>query len=226
MALLILLSILVVSLAGVMLPIMYLGRIWDYRPLQSAPVGLIMALPQFVMGPVVAFMLYRRWLDARAIYIFGLLLLVFGCYLGTHLDGEWIARKFYLCQAVLAVGLPTTIISTIYMTSNNIQAILGPALGGAINTLRCLGALAGTSIINQYMITRQHCHYEWLRDKTGAFAGDGVFSVSDMTQRLNSEAFITATADAYCLLGILAAALIPIVLCMRYTPPPQAPEKS
>jgi DHA2 family multidrug resistance protein len=226
MALLILMIVLVVSLAGIMLPISYLGRIWEYRPLQSASVGLIIAVPQFVIAPLVAFALYRRWLDARAIYIIGFLLLTLGCYLGTHLDREWIDRHFYLSQSLLALGLPTTIITTIYMASNNINIAIGPSLGGAINTLRCFGTLAGTSVVGQYMVTRQHHHFEWLRDKTSAFAGDGTFSLSGLAQALNNEAFIMSTADAYSLLGILAACPILIVLCMRYTPPPQAPQNS
>jgi DHA2 family multidrug resistance protein len=225
MALLILLNVLVVALAGTMLPISYLGSIWDYRPLQSASIGLVMALPQFIIGPIVAFFLYRRCLDARVIYISGLLLLLLGCYFGSHLDGEWIDRNFFLCQIILAIGLPTAIISTIYMASNNIVVTIGPALGGAINTLRCLGTLAGTAIVGQYMNMRQHYHYEWLRDKASDFSGNWTFSITDMTQILNKEAFILSTVDTYCLLGTLAACLILIVCCMRYTPPPQAPEK-
>lgn len=223
MALIILLSVLVVALAGTMLPIAYLGRVWAYRPLESASVGLVIALPQFVIGPAVAFALYRRWLDARGIYIAGLLLLLGGAYLGARLDGEWTAGQFYPAQAALALGLPMTIIATIYMTSNNINFMLGPSLGGAINTLRCLGTLAGTALVNQYLISRQNFHYEWLRDKAGLPGGD--FSVSDMTRLISDQAFVTATGEAYCLLGELAAALILIVLGMRYTAPPQAPGK-
>jgi DHA2 family multidrug resistance protein len=226
MSLFVLLIVLTVSLAGVMLPVSYLGRIWAYRPLQSASVGLVIALPQFIIGPAVAFTLYRRWLDARAVYIIGFILLIAGCYLGAHLDGEWVDRHFYLSQVLLALGLPTAIISTIYMASNNINAAIGPSLGGAINTVRCLGTLAGAAILGQYLITRQHYHYEWLRDKTGLFGDSGTNSLSGITQTLNSQAYILSTADAYCLLGALAACPILIVLCMRYTPPPQAPQKT
>lgn len=222
MVLFVLLGVLTVALAGSMLPVSYLGAVWDYRPLQTAPTGLIIALPQFLIGPVVAFLLYRTWIDARVIYISGLLLLVLGCYLGAHLDAEWIARQFNLAQFCLAAGLPTAIISTIYMASNNINVALGPSLGGAINTLRCIGTLAGTAILGQYTHVRQAFHYEWLRDKTLISPE----SAADYTGVLSREAFITATSDAYCLLGTLAAGLILIVLCLRYTPPPQAPGKS
>ncbi|MDR1274835.1 MAG: MFS transporter [Candidatus Accumulibacter sp.] len=226
MALLILVVVLTVSLAGVMLPVSYLGRVWAYRPLQSASVGLVIALPQFITGPVVAFALYRRWLDARAVYIVGFLMLILGCALGARLDGEWLARHFYASQALLALGLPTAIISTIYMASNNINIAIGPSLGGAINTVRCLGTLAGSAILGQYLATRQHTHYEWLRDKTGLLGDGGTISLPDLTQVLNSQSSILATADAYCLLGALAVCPILIILCMRYTPPPQAPQKT
>ena len=225
MVLLILMGVLIVSLAGAMLPLSYLGAVWQYRPLQSAPVGLVIALPQFFIGPVAAFILYRRWIDARAIYALSLLLLVFGCYQGSMLDGQWLSSHFYPCVACLAAGLPTAVISTIYMASNNIQVLLGPSLGGAINTIRCLGTLAGTAIVGQYLHVRQVFHYEWLRDKTFAWTGD-IPSVSDLTGMLNREAFISATSDTYCLLGSVAAGLILVVLCLKYTPPPQAPKQS
>ena len=176
MSLLVLLTVLVVTLAGTTLPVAYLGRIWGYRALHSASVGLILALPQFVIGPIIAFLLYRRWLDARAIYILGLLLLVMGCVIGSRLDGEWTESNFYLCQVFFAFGLPAAIISTIYVMSNNVVASIGPSLGGAINTMRCLGTLMGTAVVGQHMQTQQHYHYEWLRDKTATAIEGGASS--------------------------------------------------
>ena len=74
--------------------------------------------------------------------------------------------------------------------------------------------------MGQYLQSREHVHFEWLRDKTGLLPAPppGIEAV------LRDQAFAGAVADTYQLLGLWAAALVPIVLAMRYTPPPRAPK--
>src|SRR5690606_29432490 len=66
------LLLLVALSSSSLLPTLYLGSIQDYRPMQLAPVGLIVALPQLVLGPCVALLLYRKWVDARLVFAAGL----------------------------------------------------------------------------------------------------------------------------------------------------------
>lgn len=227
MVLLILVGILFLSLAGAMLPLNFLGQVWGYRPLQSAPTAMVIAMPQFVVGPAVAWLLYRKWIDTRSVYMASLLLVAAGCVICSRLDAEWTGQNFYLTQAIFAFGLPTAMVSGIFMASNNINPMLGPSFGGAINTVRCIGTLAGTAVIGQYMHVRQAFHHGWLRDRTSEYAAANVFSAQpDLSQTVSSQAFIQASSDTYCLLAVIAVAMALIVPFMRYTPPPQPPAKT
>src|SRR3546814_5643323 len=84
-----LICLLVVLNSGVMLPMTYLGPLQSYRPLQMAPIGLIVALPQLVLGSVVALFLYRKWVDARFVFAGGLLLIALACFSGAQLTSDW-----------------------------------------------------------------------------------------------------------------------------------------
>src|SRR3546814_15456198 len=77
--------LLVVLTSGVMLPMTFLGPLHSYRPLQMAPIGLVVALPQLILGSVVALFLYRKWVDARIVFAVGLWLIVLACFFGAHL---------------------------------------------------------------------------------------------------------------------------------------------
>lgn len=227
LALCVLIGMLTVALAGSMLPVTYLSRVWEYRPLQSASVGLIIALPQFFLSPAIAYLLYRRWLDARLLFGLALVVMAVACWLGAHLDREWIAGQFYLCQALIAVGQPLATISTVFMSSNNIEARLGPSFGGAINTARCLGVILGNALVMQFMQNRQAWHHESLRDSASLFNG-ALFPLpqTQLSQIAGTEAFTASVADAYTLLGVVALCLLAFVLAMRYTPPPRAPRSA
>ncbi|MCW5662886.1 MAG: MFS transporter [Piscinibacter sp.] len=54
LGLVLLVLLLLVLPAGALLPSQYLGQVQQYRALQTAPLGLILALPQLVLGPAVA----------------------------------------------------------------------------------------------------------------------------------------------------------------------------
>ncbi len=79
-------ALLVVLMSSALLPANYLGALQDYRPFQMASVGLIVALPQLVLGPVVALLLYQKWVDARVVFALGLCLIALACLAGLTTD--------------------------------------------------------------------------------------------------------------------------------------------
>lgn len=83
-------------MSGSQLPANYLGAIQDYRPLQIAPIGLLIALPQLVLGSVVALFLYQKWVDARYVFALGLSLIALACFSGAQLTAEWNREQFVI----------------------------------------------------------------------------------------------------------------------------------
>lgn len=72
-------GVLVVLTAVIIIPSSYLAQVQGYRPLQTAPVMLVMALPQLIALPLVAALCNLRWVDCRWVLGIGLGMLTLSC---------------------------------------------------------------------------------------------------------------------------------------------------
>lgn len=213
--------LLVVMLSGALLPAIYLGSVQGYKPLQIAPAGLIIALPQLVLGSVVALLLYQKWVDARYVFATGLVLVALACLAGAHLTSDWNWKQFILPQILQAVGQPMAIVSTLFLLTSVVKPEEGPSVSGLVNALRVFGTVIGSAIIEQLITVRGRFHTEMLRDHAGLL-GNGQFQHDPLaiTGLIRSEALVLAVSDAYRVLGIMTVCLIPLVLYLTRIPAP------
>lgn len=216
------LALLVALMSSSLLPATYLGSIQGYRPLQMASIGLIVALPQLVLGSAVAIVLYQKWADARIVLALGLLLIALACFLGAHLTATWNRDQFILAQALQAFGQPMAIVSLLFLCTSVIDPSEGPFVSGTINTLRGFGLLMGPALVGQLVVVRQRFHSDMLLDHA-ALAGN-VYPLSpspaELAQFVGQQSTVMAIADGYRTLGVLALLLVPLALCMAYIPAP------
>ncbi|MCX7512269.1 MFS transporter [Frateuria hangzhouensis] len=214
--------LLVVLLSGSLLPASYLGALHDYRPRQMASIGLIVALPQLVLGSMVAIVLYQKWADARVVLSSGLLLIALACFSGTQLTSDWNRDQFVVAQTLQAFGQPMAVVSMLFLCTSVVQPREGPYVSGTINTLRAFGSLLGVALVGQLVSVRHRFHAEMLLDHV-ALAGN-VFPVTPEPSRLagviGQQAAVLSIADAYRVLGVLALLLIPLALWMNRIPAP------
>lgn len=209
--------LLVVMTSGSLLPSAYLASVQGYRALQSAPVGLIVGLPQLVLAPLTALLLYRKWIDARMLFATGLLLIAVACLLGSRLTSEWIGTQFVWAQVLQCVGQPLAVVPMLFLATSVVQPPEGPYVSGIVNTLRALGSLAGGSMVAQLLVSRSRFHAEMLLDAAGlAAAAQPAAAGADMARAFTEQAQVLASADAYRVLGALALLLIPAVLSLQY----------
>ena len=214
--------LLVVLLSGSMLPAGYLGPIQDYRPMQMASIGLIVALPQWVLGFAVAWLLYQRWVDARMVYSAGLVLIALACLAGAQLTVGWNRDQFVLLQTLQAMGQPMAVVSMLFLITSVVRPQEGPYVSGAINTLRALGTMLGAAAVGQLLTVRGRFHAEMLLDHAalvGNFVPDSP-EPGQLMRIVGQQSLVLSIADAYRVLGILALLLIPVVLRMTYIPAP------
>lgn len=219
--------LLVVLNSGVMLPMTYLGPLQSYRPLQMAPIGLIVALPQLVLGSVVALFLYRKWVDARFVFAGGLLLIALACFSGAQLTSDWNRDQFVMTQTLQAFGQPMAVVSLLFLGTSVVHPSEGPYVSGNINTLRALGSVFGGAVVGQLVTVRQRFHAEMLLDHA-ALVGNSVPLAPEPAQLMGiigQQALVLSVADAYRVLGVLALVMVPFVLRLTYIPAPdlQAP---
>lgn len=214
--------LLVVLMSNSLLPANYLGPLQGYRPLQMASIGLIVALPQLVLGFVVALLLYQRWVDARIVFASGLFLIALACFSGAQLTSDWNRDQFVVAQTLQAFGQPMAVVSMLFLVTSVVQPHEGPYVSGTINTLRAFGSLIGAAVVGQLMTVRGRFHTEMLLDHA-ALVGNSLPVPPEPSQLMSiigQQSLVLSIADAYRVLGILALLLIPLVLWLTYIPAP------
>jgi DHA2 family multidrug resistance protein len=220
---------LIALISGAVLPSNFLASNWGYRALQSAPIGLIIGLPQLVAGSLVAILLYQKWVDARFVFASGLALIGAACFQASHVGTNWIWEQFLPAQVMQAVGQPMAIVSMLFLVTSVVQPMEGPYVSGFVNTLRAISSLIGGAIVNRLLEVREHFHSYVLVDRFGA-VGQSLPNAPDLTSSnsaINSQVVALATADIYRVLGALAFVLVPLALMMEFIPAPSpAPQKS
>lgn len=217
-------GLLIVLLSGSLLPANHLIHIWGYRPQQLAPIGLAISLPQLVLAPLVAFLLYRRWVDARIVFSIGLVIIAVSCALGSQITTDWIRGHFAWVQALQAIGQPMTVVPLLFLATSVAQPMEGPFLSGLVNTLRAFGSVLGSALIGRFVAVRTAFHGTVIGDRLGnmdprAFA-DPPNGPGQLAIMASHQAFVMSVADAYVVLGAVALLLVPAVLNLQRIPAP------
>jgi len=218
--------LLVAMSAGVSVPVSALAQLQGFRLEQMTALGLIIGLPQIVLGSVVALLLYRRWMDARYLFALGLGLMALGCLLAARITSEWMVEQFFWSQVLQAIGQPVAVVCLLFLSTSVVQPMEGPFVAGIVNTIRALGTLFGGAFVGQLSADRSRFHSEmllnhagqWLSHNPASAAGEGLGQV------VSTQAAVLASADIFLVFMVLLLVLIPLVLCLQYVPAPKIPK--
>jgi len=221
-ALLTLGGVLVVLTAVASIPSSYLAQVHGYRPLQTAPLMLIVALPQLIALPLVAALCNIRWIDCRWVLAFGLGLLALYCGLATQMTSDWIRDNFYGLQLLQIIAQPMAVLPLLMQATGGIAPPDGPFASSWFNTVRGLASVVATGVLEALTTSRQHFHSNTLVDRLGNspwLAAED--TVASLAHRLHEQVVVLTSADLYYCMGWLAAALILLIPLMptRVYPP-------
>jgi DHA2 family multidrug resistance protein len=217
----------------------YLTRVQGLRALQIGDVLNWIALPQFVLMPLVALALRRT--DARLLVALGFACIAVGSWMDTGLTNEWANDDFLPSQIVEAVGLALAITALITFGVANITPPQAAAIAATIQTARLFGAELGNAAIQTIVRIREQFHSNLLGQHLTAgsdaasaaiatFAtpftarptgiGDttsqGIGALGRLVQR---EAYVLAYIDAFWIIAWALAASLLLVLLLRRPPP-------
>lgn len=215
-------GLLIVMTGAVGLPAEMLAAMHTFRLEQTASIGLIVGLPQIILGPLVALLLYRKWADARITYGLGLACMAAACWMGSSITEIWMVHQFLFAELLQMIGQPLAVISALFLGTSVVQPMEGPYVAGIINTIRAFGTVFGSALIGRIMTVRGNFHREMLLDQLGSNqAIHSVHSFSQLASAISGQAEILAGADIYRIFAILALLLIPVVLNLKYIPAPK-----
>ena len=220
-----------IGTAGSALPAGYLTHIQGYRPLQTMPTALCIALPQLLIAPLVAWVINRNWVDARYVMAAGFALLTLACLGGSQLTGEWIRDDFYVLQALHTFGQPMVVVPLLMIATGVIHPLEGPFASSMVNTLRALSSVIAGSAVEHFVTVREHLHSNTLLDSLGskqqgleALYGE---PTAGLAARIREQAFVLSYSDAFLvLLVVIAALLVVLVTLPKRAYPPQPPVPS
>ncbi|KAE9642690.1 MFS transporter [Pseudomonas sp. PB106] len=222
-ALMTLAGVLVVLLAVVLIPSSYLAQVQGYRPVQTAPIMLIAALPQLIALPLVAALCNLRWVDCRWVLGIGLSMLALSCLGGSQLTSQWIRDDFYVLQWLQIFGQPMAVLPLLMLSTGSITPLDGPFASAWFNTVKGLSAVVATGVIEALTTSRLHFHSSMLVDSLG---NSPLTDHSDpgLAHRLHVQAVVLTSSDLYvCMAGVAVALILLIFWLPTRIYPPRAP---
>ncbi|KRP51162.1 MFS transporter [Pseudomonas poae] len=215
-------GILFIMGATINIPSSYLAAVQGYRALDTTPALLIVAVPQFLIIPLVVAVLNNRYVDCRYVLAAGFALLAFACYLGSHMTSEWIRDNFYVIQIIQAFAQPMAVIPVIMLSVTGLDAKDGPFASAWFNTLKGFAGVAAACGIEVLSIHREHFHSTVLVDQLGNRPlHDSAISVSEIAHRVHEQVMTLTSADLYTYVGIACVVMIPLIAILptRIYPP-------
>lgn len=235
-ALLTLCGVTLIVVASIAIPAEYLARVQGYRPLQTAPLALLIALPQLLVIPLVSALCNRPGVDSRWVLAFGLALCALASLLGSGVTSDWTRENFYLLMALLAVGQPMAVVPILMSGTSVVAPMEGPFASSWFNGLRGLASAVSGALLAWLGSQREAFHLDLLLDQAGntgpatqltlaRLAESPAAALQALGQQSLVQAEVLAVADKYRLLAAFAAALILLVplLPRRVYPPRPAP---
>ena len=218
----------VVLLVGVAaIPGQYLAQIHGYRPLQTTPLSLLVAIPLLIALPATAAVLNLRQVDHRWIMAIGLSLMATSCFMGSFMTSEWIRENFYWLQSLQIVAQPMVIMGILMGVTTGLPPTEGPFASAMFNTLKTFTGAAANGLIEGLGTTREHFHSSMLVDRLGnntLVAGqsiDAVHGLGELAHRIHEQAVVLTSADLYRVMAAIAVAFLFVipVLPVRIYPP-------
>lgn len=220
--------LLLVLSSGVALPMSLLTHLQGFRIEQMSAMGLIIGLPQLVLGSAAALLLYQKWVDARHLFSLGLALIASGCLLDSRITADWMVDQFVVGQVLQAFGQPMAVVPLLFLGTSVVVPAEGQFVAGIINTMRAFGSVFGAALTGEIMAQRQRFHSDMLLNEVGHSQSQPLAAVDhgQIANWVSNQSFVMAGADLYLIFGIAALALIPLVLYLQYIPAPQIPKNS
>ncbi|REE19041.1 DHA2 family multidrug resistance protein [Paraburkholderia sp. BL27I4N3] len=217
--------ILLVSVAAI--PSQYLAQIHGYRPLQTTPLFLLVALPLLIALPATAALLNLQQVDHRWVMAAGLCLMAVSCFLGSFVTSDWIRNNFYWLQSLQILAQPMVIMGILMGVTTGLPPTEGPFASAMFNTLKTFTGAAATGLIEGLGTAREHFHSGMLVDHLGNNALvtsqslDAAHGLGELAHRIHEQAVVLTSADLYRVMAGIAVAFLFVipVLPVRVYPP-------
>jgi DHA2 family multidrug resistance protein len=220
----------------------YLTTVQNYRAMEIGGVLIWIALPQLLLGPIVATIL--RFVDARLPMAFGFALVGVACFMAGQLTHNWVGDDFLPSQIVQAAGQAFALTSMVWFFLKHLKPSEALTFGAVLQTGRLFGGQLGAAFIQTFLRVREQLYSnliglhvttgslltdQRLQDYARAVAGRSVGqpeanarAVELLAQSVRAQAYVLAYIDGFMFFGFTVIAVLLLMLFLR-TPPSGAP---
>lgn len=219
--------VLIIAAANIELASGYLAEIQGYRPLQTAPLALSLALPQLLSLPLVSAVCNIRRVDCRWVLGIGVLLMAASAYGTSFITSDWYRWSFLPFQIMQTFGQPMTVVPILMIATMKLAPTDGPFVSGMFNMVKGFASVMAAGLISYLETWREHNHSNILLDRVGADrfvlapVGDHYASVVQFAGTVREQAAILTIADINLVMTGIAGLLFLLlfILPTRVYPP-------
>ena len=216
----------------------YLTTIQNYRAMQIGDVLLWIALPQFLLAPIVATIL--RFIDARLSLAVGLALVGCACFMAGQLTRDWAGDSFLASQMLQAIGQSFGLTSLVWFSVKHLEPSEALTFGAMIQTARLFGGELGSAFVQTFVRVREQVYSnliglhvttsspladQRLQDYAHLVAGRSVGEAEAsaratalLARAVQGQANVLAYIDGFMILGCAVIGALLLMLLLR-TPP-------
>jgi DHA2 family multidrug resistance protein len=134
----------------------FLTTVQNYRAIEVGGVLVLIALPQFLLAPIVATVL--RFIDARFGIALGFALIGCACFMAGQLTGEWTGNNFLPSQIVQAIGQSLALTSLLWFALQHLDISQIFTFGALLQTARLFGGELGSAFIQTFVRVREQIY--------------------------------------------------------------------
>ena len=158
----------------------YLTTIQNFRSLEVGKVLLWIAVPQFLLAPLIA--RFLRFMDPRVVLAAGLFCVGIACAMASYITVVWATDDFLPSQILQAFGQSSALIALILFSVRHLRPADAITFGVLLQTARLLGGEAGNAFMQTYVRVREQIASNLLGLHVvngGGYTGDRMAAYTD-----------------------------------------------
>ena len=216
----------------------YLATVQNYRALETGGVLLWIALPQFLIAPVVATVL--RFVDPRVPMAFGFSMVACACFMAGQLTHDWASDDFLPSQLLQAVGQTFALTSVVWFNLKHLELKEVLTFGAVLQTARLFGGELGSGFIQTFLRVREQMYSNLVGlhvivgsqateqrlqyyanavgGRSNGTAQAGARAVAVLAQTVQHQASVLSYIDGFMLLGFAAFGALLLMLVLKDPP--------
>jgi DHA2 family multidrug resistance protein len=221
----------------------FLTTVQNYRAIEIGGVLIWIALPQFLIAPVVATVL--RFVDPRLPLALGFALVGCACFMSGQLTQDWTGDDFLPSQIAQALGQSLGLTSLVWFFLKHLEPSEVLTFGAVLQTGRLFGTQLGAAFVQTFVRVREQVYSNLigLHVTTGSLRTDqrllgyaeavtarsigqaeaNARATAMLARSVQIQANVLAYIDGFIIIGFATIGVLLMMLLLRNPPPQSTP---